>query len=154
MTMLIKIHDRNTKKVLHQLDRKNNTILITLKDGIDKNVNLRYSNLNGSDLRNSDLRDTDLRGSDLRCSDLSGTDLRGTDLHYSNLPKTDVIINDRYHIHIRPDIVRIGCEKHKIEWWEKLTYEQAETLDSGAGEWWTHWKPIVFAIYGVLKKTN
>ncbi len=174
--MLIEIKHRNTGKVLHSYDCENNTTKITLLDEVKKGKNLSYSdlsysslrgsNLSDSDLRGSNLSDSDLRGSDLsysnlsdsdlsgsnlRYSDLRGSDLRGSDLRGSNLPKTDVIINDRYHIHIRPEYIRIGCEKHPISWWKKLTYSQAEEIDAGVSDWMKQWKPVILAIWETIK---
>ncbi len=67
---------------------------------IENKVDLRGSNLSGSDLSNCNLRGSDLRdcylsncnlrGSDLRDCYLSGSDLRGSDLRGSNLSSSDL----------------------------------------------------------------
>ncbi len=58
-------------------------------DAVAKRVNLR-----GSDLRGSNLLCSDLRGSNLRGSNLSGSNLRGSDLSYSNLSGSDLSYSD------------------------------------------------------------
>lgn len=136
---LIEIKHKNTDKALHSLDCNNNTILITLKDGISHSADLRSANLHSANLRSADLR---------------YADLRSADLHYANLPKTDIIINDRYYIHIRPDYIKIGCENHSPSWWKQLTFKKAETLENGAGDWWKQRKPVVLAIYEAIKKRS
>ena len=108
-------------------------------------ANLRCADLSGANLRCADLSDADLSGANLRCADLSDADLR-----FANLPKADIVINDRYHIHIRPDYIKIGCEKHPPSWFKKLTFKAADRIDS-AGDWWKQWKPVVLAIYDTIK---
>jgi len=80
-------------------------------------------------------------------ADLSSSDLSGADLCSANLPRNNVIINDRYHIHIRKDVIKIGCESHGIDFWETLSVESAEKLGVGAGEWWNQWKIIILNIH-------
>jgi hypothetical protein len=68
---------------------------LAVKWAYKNKINLRGSDLSGSDLRDSDLRgsnlrDSDLSGSDLRDSDLSGSDLSGSDLRGSDLRGSDL----------------------------------------------------------------
>ena len=112
----------------------------------NKNTGKTILKVNSSNLFNANLRYADLTG-----ANLTGANLSDANLTRAKLPPTDVIINDKYHIHIRPDYIRIGCERHKPSWWKKLSFKKAETLDIGAGEWWKQWKPVVLAIYETIK---
>ena len=67
-------------------------------------------------------------------------DLRNANLYGADLPETDIIFNCRYHVHIRKEIIRIGCEKQKIEFWQDLTAQEAKQLDTDAGNWWKQYK--------------
>ena len=82
---------------------------------------------------------------------MRGANLKGAELRGAILQKTDIVINGKYHIHIRPDYIKIGCESHSFSWWKKLSSKKAELLDNGAGKWWQQWKPVVLAIYESIK---
>ena len=86
----------------------------------------------------------------LNGANLDGANLVGANLYGAELPYTDIVLNDRYHIHIRPDYIKIGCEQHPVSWFKKMSIKSAEKLYN-AGEWWKYWKPIVLAIYDVIK---
>ena len=118
----------------------NNTVKITLEKGVERGVNFYRAKLN----------EAKLNGAKLNGVKLNGAELNGAKLNGAKLPKTDIIINDQYHIHIRPNYIRIGCEKHPISWFKKLTIKSADKLYN-AGDWWKNWKPIILAIYDVIK---
>ena len=158
--MKVEIKNRYTGKVIITLEGYADLRCADLWD-----ANLRYADLRGADLRyaalrDADLRDANLRGADLRYADLRyaalryadlrDADLRDADLRGADLPKTDIVINNRYFIHIRPDSIRIGCEKHEPSWFKKLTIKKAEEVH-GEGDWWREWKPVVLAIWETIK---
>ena len=68
------------ENVLFEHTCENNTLLKTLKEALQEDIDLKYVNLS-----NADLRCADLSGADLRCADLSGADLIDADLRGANL---------------------------------------------------------------------
>ena len=145
--MGMKINNKNTGKLIIEINSGYADLRYADLSSADlHSADLRYANLRYANLRSADLRYADLRSADLRYADL-----RYANLSYANLPKTDIIINDRFHIHISPDFIRIGCERHKISWWKDLSVTQAAAKYS-AGEWWEQWKPVVIAIYDTIKE--
>jgi hypothetical protein len=51
---------------------------------------------------------------------------------------------DTYQIGFTKDTLQIGCQRHKIEKWERFSDEEINKMDAGALEWWAKWKEFVF----------
>ena len=109
-----------------------NKVLLTIEGD-----SLQLANLQGADLRGADLRWANLQGADLRGADLQGADLRGADLRWANLP-TDVIRIDgmRWDVTILYGYMRIGCQHHHVDDWDKFTDDEISKMDSKALEFW------------------
>jgi hypothetical protein len=89
-------------------------------------ADLSEANLSEADLSWANLSEANLRGADLRGADLSGANLRGADLSDADLRGADLsdakqyilrIQGSRHEINAIDDDVRIGCERHILEWW-------------------------------------
>ena len=163
-------------EVLFEHEQEGNTIKITVEKAVEESANLRYADLRyarlqnadlqfaklqnaylqNADLKNADLKNADLQNVDLRNADLRSADLRNAGLKFARLPKSDIVISENYTIHIRPDMISIGCQLHKsISYWRKLSYKMAEEkFGDKAGNWWHKWKPIVLLMAEQLRKQN
>ena len=109
-----------------------NEVLLTIEGDSLQGANLRWA-----DLRWADLRWADLRGANLRGADLRGADLRGANLRGANLP-TDVIRLDgmRWDVTILYGYMRIGCQHHYVDDWNKFTDGEISKMDDNALEFW------------------
>ena len=129
-----------------------NKVLLTiegdsLQDADLRGANLRWANLKDADLRRADLRRADLRGANLKDADLrwadlqdanlKDADLRWADLRRANLP-TDVIRIDgmRWDVTILYGHMRIGCQHHHVDEWDKFTDDEISKMASKALEFW------------------
>ena len=117
-------------------------VLLTIEGDSLQEVNLRGANLRGANLRGADLRGADLRwaglqGADLQGADLRGADLRWADLRWAGLP-TDVIRIDgmRWDVTILHGWMRIGCQHHYVDDWNKFTDGEISKMDDNALEFW------------------
>ena len=133
-------------------------------------ASLRGANLGGADLSRADLSYASLRGADLRGSDLRGADLYGACLIDASLVGASLgganlahaILDDNFKI-ARLDFGKwsilidsthttIGCKTHPNEFWLKLTPKKAESMASGAREFWAqHQTTIKAAIKDVMR---
>ena len=109
---------------------------------------LREADLRGADLRWADLREADLRGANLRWADLRGADLQGADL------PTDVIRIDgmRWDVTILYGYMRIGCQHHHVDDWDKFTDDEISKMDSKALEFWQANKQKLITIANFTKE--
>ena len=94
-------------------------------------------------LRGADLRGANLRGANLRGANLCGADLW---LTIGNKKHIKSIQLEKYDICYTSEIMKIGCQEHKIKSWFKFTDDQISKMDSGALEWWNKWKDIIKSI--------
>lgn len=106
------------------------SLIESIKECINKNVNLCHADLRGVDLRGVDLRGADLhlvnlchvdlRGSDLRGVDLRHADLRHADLRYANLHLTDLRGADLRYVKCMPNLP-LHCPSHgSFTAWKKV----------------------------------
>ena len=106
-----------------------------------READLRGANLCGANLYEADLREADLREADLYGADLRGANLRGADLYGANLCGADLcganlyeanlcgakniklpivtIIGSRHTFQFVHDIIKIGCHKYSIDYWNE-----------------------------------
>ena len=139
-----------------------NEVLLTIEGDSLQDVNLRRADLQGADLRGANLRRADLQGADLRGANLrradlqganlqganlqganlqganlQGANLQGANLQGANLP-TDVIRIDgmRWDVTILYGHMRIGCQHHHVDDWDKFTDDEISKMDSKALEFW------------------
>ena len=141
--------------VIFERECEGNSVRATLEAGVAEGIDffradlsgadLNFARLSGAKLSGAELNDTDLNYAELNDADLSGANLNCAKLNRAKLPKHNVIINDRWHIHITKGYIKIGCQTHQNEWWINLSTDEAQTKFH-AGEWWAQWKPVVLAI--------
>ena len=88
--MKIEIKNRYNNSILFSYECEENTILVTLLEGIEKGANLHGANLHGADLEGADLlfanlHRANLEGANLHGANLEDADLEGANLHLANL---------------------------------------------------------------------
>ena len=133
-------------------------VLLTIEGDSLQGANLKGADLRGADLRGADLRWADLRWADLRGADLQevnlrGADLRWADLRWANLP-TDVIRIDgmRWDVTILHGWMRIGCQHHYVDVWDKFTDNKISKMDEHALEFWQANKQKLITIANLTKE--
>ena len=138
-------------------------VLLTIEGDTLRGANLRWANLRGANLQGANLRwanlqganlqGANLRGANLREADLRGADLRGADLRGANLP-TDVIRIDgmRWDVTILYGYMRIGCQYHHVDDWDKFTDDEISKMDSKALEFWQANKQKLITIANFTKE--
>ena len=109
-----------------------NEVLLTIEDDSLQGADLRAANLRAANLRAANLRAANLRAANLRGADLQGANLQG-----ANLP-TDVIRLDgmRWDVTILYGYMRIGCQHHYVDDWNKFTDGEISKMDDNALEFW------------------
>ena len=143
-------------------------VLLTIKGDSLQGANLQGANLQGANLRSADLRSADLRSADLRSADLRGADLRGANLRGANLRgadlrgadlrgadlPTDVIRIDgmRWDVTILHGWMRIGCQHHYVDVWDKFTDNKISKMDEHALEFWQANKQKLITIANFTKE--
>ena len=135
-----------------------NKVLLTIEGdsllGADlRGADLREANLEGADLREANLQRADLRGADLREANLRGVDLQRADLRWADLP-TDVIRIDgmRWDVTILYGYMRIGCQHHHVDDWDKFTDDKISKMGDGALEFWQANKQKLITIANFTKE--
>ena len=138
-------------------------------------ASLRGADLSGAKLCGADLYRAYLGYASLRDADLSGADLRGADLYRAYLNDASLIgaslgganlahatLDDdfriarldfgKWSILIDSTHTSIGCQTHPNEFWLKLTPKKAESMASGAKEFWAqHQTAIKATIKDVMR---
>ena len=94
-----------------------------------------------------------LQGADLQGAKLQGADLRGADLQGADLP-TDVIRIDgmRWGVTILYGYMRIGCQHHHVDDWDKFTDDEISKMDDDALEFWQANKQKLITIANLTKE--
>ena len=141
--MKIEIKRWDNGNIIYSHSQKKNTIKITLERGVKEKVSFNYAELNYAELNRAKLN----------YAELNDAELNNAKFYYAELPKDNIIINDRWHIHITKEYVKIGCQKKPKIWWNKLTEEIAEK-EFSAGGWWKQWKNIILAIADEIGDKN
>ncbi|PRY40836.1 pentapeptide repeat protein [Spirosoma oryzae] len=86
----IQIKHRYTGDVLFEHSAEDNNLILTIREGIRQNANLRGANLSGANLSGANLSGANLSGADLSDADLSGADLSGANLSGADLSDADL----------------------------------------------------------------
>ena len=60
----------------------------------------------------------------------------------------------KYYCTISDTHMAIGCKNYTFSEWKNFDDETISKMDSGALEWWTQWKPILFEILKVENKVK
>ena len=126
-------------------------------------ANLHSANLQGADLRfaylkEADLREADLQGADLRFANLQGANLQGANLQGANLQGADLptdvirIGGMRWDVTILYGYMRIGCQHHHVDDWDKFTDDEISKMDSKALEFWQANKQKLITIANFTKE--
>ena len=89
----------------------------------------------------------------LRYANLQGADLQGANLQGADLP-TDVIRIDgmRWDVTILHGYMRIGCQHHHVDDWDKFTDDEISKMDDDALEFWKENKGKLIAVANLTKK--
>ena len=84
---------------------------------------------------------------------LQGANLQGANLRWANLP-TDVIRIDgmRWDVTILHGYMRIGCQHHYVDDWNKFTDGEISKMDSKALEFWQANKQKLITIANFTKE--
>ena len=109
--------------------------------------------IEGDSLQEANLKGADLRWANLQGADLQGANLRWADLQGANLP-TDVIrINGmRWDVTILHGYMRIGCQHHHVDGWDKFTDDEISKMDDNALEFWQANKQKLITIANFTKE--
>ena len=93
-----------------------------------------------------------LQGANLREAYLRGANLQGANLQGANLP-TDVIRIDgmRWDVTILHGYMRIGCQHHYVDDWDKFTDVEISKMDDDALEFWQANKQKLITIANLTK---
>ena len=102
---------------------------------------LSNANLSGADLSNANLRNADLSNANLSGADLSNANLR-------NAKNAPLIINGLHWIVSINGfgMMRIGCQRHKVEEWASFNDDQISEMDSHALAFWNKNKAMLLSI--------
>ena len=74
---------------------------------------------------------------------------------YAKVAKLCITVRtSKYCCTISDTHLAIGCKNYTFSEWENFTEEEISKMDSGALEWWTQWKPILFEILKVENKVK
>ena len=94
-----------------------------------------------------------LREADLKWANLQGANLQGANLKWADLP-TDVIRIDgmRWDVTILYGYMRIGCQHHHVDNWDKFTNDEISKMDSKALEFWQANKQKLITIANFTKE--
>ena len=116
-------------------------------------LTIEGDSLQGANLQRADLQEADLQGADLRWANLQGADLRWANLQGADLP-TDVIrINGmRWDVTILHGYMRIGCQHHHVDGWDKFTDDEISKMDDNALEFWQANKQKLITIANFTKE--
>ena len=110
---------------------------------------LSNANLSGADLSNANLRNADLSNANLSGADLSNANLR-------NAKNAPLIINGLHWIVSINGfgMMRIGCQRHKVEEWASFNDDQISEMDSRALDFWNKNKAMLLSICDSYKHEN
>ena len=99
------------------------------------------------------LREANLQGANLQGANLQGANLQGANLKWADLP-TDVIRIDgmRWDVTILYGYMRIGCQHHHVDDWDKFTNDEISKMDSKALEFWQANKQKLITIANFTKE--
>ena len=120
-----------------------NEVLLTIEGDSLREANLQGANLQGANLQ----------WANLQWADLQGANLQGANLQGANLP-TDVIRIDgmRWDVTILYGYMRIGCQHHHVDDWDKFTNDEISKMDSKALEFWQANKQKLITIANFTKE--
>ena len=137
-------------EIKHKL---NNEVLLTIEGDSLQGANLQGANLQYANLQYANLKYADLQGANLKYANLQGADLQYANLQGADLP-TDVIrINGmRWDVTILHGYMRIGCQHHYVDDWNKFTDGEISKMDSKALEFWQANKQKLITIANFTKE--
>ena len=116
-------------------------------------ADLQGANLQWADLQGANLQGANLQGANLQGANLQGANLQGANLKWADLP-TDVIRIDgmRWDVTILYGYMRIGCQHHHVDDWDKFTNDEISKMDSKALEFWQANKQKLITIANFTKE--
>jgi hypothetical protein len=127
-------------------------------------ANLEGANLEGANLDYANLDCAKLYGANLYGANLTGANLEGANLEWANmdnanlagvkcfneeliyLPPIQLSGFQTWNIIIAGTHMKIGCELHKIEEWDKFKKSRVKLMAKGAADWWEEYKPLIMPI--------
>ena len=153
--------------------KSTNEVLLTIEGDSLQGANLQGANLQGANLQGANLRWANLQGADLRWANLQGANLRWVNLQDANLQganlrlvnlqnanlqganlPTDVIRIDGmlWGVTILCGYMRIGCQHHHVDDWDKFTDDEISKMDDDALEFWQANKQKLITIANFTKE--
>ena len=117
-------------------------------------ANLEGANLEGANLDYANLDYANLVGANLYSANLYSANLAGAGLYGAKcfneeliyLPPIQLSGFRPWNITIAGTHMKIGCELHKIEEWDKLKKSRIKLMDERALDWWEEYKPLIMLI--------
>jgi hypothetical protein len=112
-------------------------------------ANLYYTNLTGANLMGANLTDANLVGANLASANLEWANIAGAKCFNEELIYLQPIQLSSFrpwNIIIAGTHMKIGCELHKIEEWDKLKKSRIKLMDKKALDWWEEYKPLIMPI--------
>ncbi len=134
----IEIKNRFTGEVIFSHECEGNTILITLLEAINCDVDLIDADLSYANMRNANLYNANLYNADLSYADMRNANLIDADLSYANMSNAKGIdtaympIYCKWSLAIKGDYIRIGCKEKTVEEWDKW-FESEEAYETIRG---------------------
>ena len=130
-----------------------NEVLLTIEGADLQYADLREANLQGANLRGANLRGANLRGANLREANLRGANLQYADLRGASLPTEVIRLGGmRWDVTILYGYMRIGCQHHHVDDWDKFTNDEISNMDSEALEFWQANKQMLITIANFTKE--
>ena len=116
-------------------------------------LTIKGDTLQGADLQGANLQGADMQGADLRGAYMQGANLRVANLRWADLPKDAIRIGGmRWDVTILYGYMRIGCQHHHVDDWDKFTDDEISKMDSEALEFWQANKQKLITIANSTKE--
>ena len=117
-----------TKEEIAEVLRKHDIWMDDEDSEEGERANLQGANLHDANLQDADLQDADLRGA------------------YGDKKTIKSMQVEKYNIAYTHDRLFIGCKNYLISEWMEFDDAAIRKMDTGALEWWTKWKEVIFKI--------
>ena len=137
--MNIQIKNRWNLEVIFECEADSMRLAVEL--AVSKKINLGGSNLRYSNLGGSDLRGSNLSGSDLRYSDLSGSKYGDYAITITPLQ----ILGLYWDVLILDTAIKIGCQMHSIDEWDKFDDSTIKGMANNALPFWAEHKGLIIS---------
>ena len=116
-------------------------------DAVIHKASLCGADLTCADLTDADLRRADLTGADLRGAYMTRANLTGAT--YGKYPMTIPplhLLGMHWDVMVLDDAIKIGCELHSTDEWERFSDDEIAQMDSRALDFWRAHKGAIMAL--------